>query len=209
MINIFGSLCIISAPSGTGKTTLIDALQKKSCFIYNTQLSISYTTRKQRFGETHGKDYYFISKKKFQHMIDKNMFFEYAKIFNHYYGTEINSIKTMLNAGIHVILNIDWQGAKQIRNKISNVYTIFILPPSQNELEKRLRIRDKDTDQVIITRMKKSIIEMNHLEEYDYIIINDNFDIALMHLKSIIISEQLRFDRSKNNTINKLITYHL
>lgn len=204
MKKLSGSLCIISAPSGTGKTTLIQSIQNNKYLLYNTKLSVSYTTRQQRYGEIHGKDYFFVSKKTFQHMINKNMFFEYAKIFNHYYGTETKNIKTMLNEGMHVILNIDWQGTRQIRNKISNIYTIFILPPSRNELEKRLHIRGKDTNQIIINRMKKIKKEINHFEEYDYIIINDDFNTASIHLQSIILSEQLRLSYQKERH-NKLI----
>lgn len=207
-----GSLCIISAPSGAGKSTLIKSLYKNkdNLFLYNTKLSISYTTRTKREGEIHGKDYFFISIKEFKNMINQNIFFEYAKIFDHYYGTKKNQIKTMLNSGTHVILNIDWQGAKQIRdNKISsNIYTIFILPPSKQILEQRLRIRGKDTEKIIISRMKTAINEIHHFTEYDYIIINDNFQTALTHLQSIILSEQLRLVYQKqryNKLINNLL----
>lgn len=212
MMKKSGALCIVSAPSGTGKTTLIQSIQKNNCFLYKIKLSISYTTRKQRFGEKNGVDYYFITKKRFQHMINRNMFFEYAKVFDDYYGTEKNSIKTMLNSGAHIILNIDWQGAKQIRNQISNVYTIFILPPSQIELEKRLRNRGKDTNQTIISRMKKAINEITHFKEYDYIVINDNFETALVHIQSIILSEQLRIAYQKkqyNKLINNLLSLQI
>lgn len=209
MIKSSGSLCIISAPSGAGKSTLIsNIIQKNNYFPYNIQLSISYTTRTKRSGEIHGKDYFFVSKTKFEYMINNNMFLEYAKIFNNYYGTKKNNIKNMLNSGRHIILNIDWQGAKQIRNQIAHIYTIFILPPSKTALEQRLRIRGKDTNNMIIKRMKKAINEINHFKEYDYIIINDNFNIALIHLKSIILSEQLRLIYQKkryNKLINNLL----
>lgn len=204
MIETFGSLCIISAASGTGKTSLIRAIQKNHN-LYNIQLSVSYTTRQKRSNEIHGQDYYFISKKKFQHMIDNNMFLEYAIVFNQYYGTTINNIKTMLDSGMHVILNIDWQGARQIKNKISNVYTIFILPPSKKELEKRLRNRGKDTNQIITTRMKKSIHEITHFTEYDYIIVNDDFETALIHLQAVILSEQLRLTYQQKRCSKLLI----
>lgn len=190
--HIPGSLCIISAPSGTGKTTLTRAIQSNNHFLYNTQLSVSYTTRIQRSGETHGKDYYFISKKKFENMIHNNMFLEYAKVFDHYYGTNINHVNVMLNSGTHVILNIDWQGARQIKKKIKNVFTIFILPPSKTALKKRLLTRGKDTNQMITLRMQQAVYEITHFTEYDYIIINDNFDTASTHLQSVILSEQLR-----------------
>ncbi|WP_159715011.1 guanylate kinase [Blochmannia endosymbiont of Camponotus nipponensis] len=198
MIEPLGTLCIISAPSGTGKSTLIKNLMQYNHFIQTTKLSISHTTRVKRSGEIHGKDYYFISKKTFKDMIKKNMFFEYAKIFNHYYGTTKNNIEAMLKTGIHIILNIDWKGAQQIRKKIShNIYTIFVLPPSKKELVRRLHLRGKDTKKIITIRMKKTMSEINHLKEYDYIIINDNFNIALTHLQSIVLSEQLRITHQK------------
>lgn len=207
-----GSLCIISAPSGAGKTTLINnIIQKKNYFPYNIQLSISYTTRTKRLGEINGKDYFFVSKKKFEYMINNHLFLEYAKVFNHYYGTKKNNIKNMLNSGSHVILNIDWQGAKQIREQISkHTYTIFILPPSKETLKQRLHIRGKDTNKIIINRMKEAVNEINHFKEYDYLIVNDNFNIALQHLKSIILSEQLRLIYQKkryNRLINNLLSF--
>ncbi|WP_331828547.1 guanylate kinase [Candidatus Blochmannia sp. SNP] len=193
MMKNLGTLCIISAPSGTGKSTLIQTLMQCNCFIYKIKLSISYTTRIKRSGEIHGKDYYFISREKFKYMINKNKFFEYAKVFNHYYGTLKNDVKTMLNTGIHVVLNIDWKGAQQIRNKISsNIYTIFILPPSKKELSRRLRFRGQDTKKIIAERMKHTMDEISHFKEYDYVVVNDDFNIALIHLQSIILSEQLR-----------------
>lgn len=205
-----GILCIISAPSGAGKSTLIHKIiQNHKCYLYNIKLSISYTTRPKRLGEINGKDYYFISDKKFKQMIDNHMFIEYAQVFNHYYGTGKKNITTMLNSKTHVILNIDWKGAKQIRNKISNVYSIFILPPSKKELEQRLRKRGKDTDQSITERIKKATLEINHFNEYDYIVINDNLYTALTHLQSIILSEQLRIiyqEKKYNKLINNLLS---
>lgn len=202
-----GLLCIISAPSGTGKTTLIRSITKNSTyFLYHTQVAISYTTRPKRCGELHGKEYYFVSKEKFRYMINSNMFFEYAKIFNNYYGTEKNNIESMLKSGIHVILNLDYQGVKNVRNAISkNIYTIFILPPSKKELENRLRSRGKDTDTIIVHRMNTAIHEIKHCKEYDYIVINDDFKVALIHIQSIILSEQLRL-KQKTNGYDYLIS---
>ncbi|URJ33254.1 guanylate kinase [Candidatus Blochmannia vicinus] len=193
-----GTLCVISAPSGTGKSTLIQTLMQYNGFIYKIKLSISYTTRIKRSGEIHGKDYYFISRKKFKYMINKNKFFEYAKVFDHYYGTLKNDIKTMLSTGIHVVLNIDWKGAQQIRNKIkNNIYTIFILPPSKKELSRRLYFRGQDAKKIIAERMKHAMDEISHFKEYDYVVVNDDFNIALIHLQSIILSEQLRIAYQK------------
>lgn len=192
-----GALCVISAPSGTGKSTLIQALIKSNNYLNDVKLSISYTTRIKRFEEVHGKDYYFISVKEFENMIHKNLFFEYAKVFNNYYGTMKNNIESMLNTGAHIILDIDWNGTKQVRNKTTNVYTVFILPPSKKALERRLKNRAQDAASMISFRMKKAIDIIHHVLEYDYIVINDNFDIAYRHLKSIILSEQLRSIRYK------------
>lgn len=209
MMKSLGALCIISAPSGTGKSTLIQTLMKCNCFIDKIKLSISYTTRIKRSGEIHGKDYYFISQKKFKYMINKNKFLEYAKVFDHYYGTLKNDIRTMLNTGIHVVLNIDWKGAQQIRSKISNnIYTIFILPPSKEELSRRLHFRGQDEKKMIAERMKHAIDEISHFKEYDYVVINDDFNIALTHLQSIILSEQLRMAYQKiryKRLINNLL----
>lgn len=207
MLKCLGTLCVISAPSGTGKSTLIQALIQCNYF-HNIKLSISYTTRIKRSEEIHGKDYYFISIKEFKNMIHNNMFFEYTKIFDHYYGTAKNNILSMINDGIHIILDIDWHGAKQIRNKILNNYTIFILPPSKKELERRLTARKQDTAEVISSRMEEVVDMMHHMTEYDYIIINDDFNIAFKHLKSIILSEQLRFLYQKTrykHLINSLL----
>lgn len=209
-MELFGPICIISAPSGAGKSTLINqVIKNKKNFIYDIQLSISYTTRPKRSKEIHGQDYFFVSKKQFKTMIRNNIFFEYAQVFNHYYGTSKKTIETMLNSGKHIILNIDWQGAKQIRTQISNVYTIFILPPSQQELQQRLLTRKQDTNKTITNRMKTAINEINHFQEYDYIIINDNLNTALIHLKTIILSEQLRSIHQKklhNQLIDNLLS---
>ncbi|QIQ41442.1 MAG: guanylate kinase [Buchnera aphidicola (Aphis urticata)] len=185
-----GILFIISAPSGTGKSSLIKGLLKTKC-LYNIQVSISHTTRIMRPGESHGEHYYFISKKEFRFMIQQKSFLEYAKVFNNYYGTSRKFIEKMLISGIDVFLDIDWQGANQIRYKIPNARSIFLLPPSKDVLYKRLRSRGQDSDIVISKRMEKAVDEMNHYSEYDYLIINDNFEKAINDLKTIIIAEHL------------------
>ncbi|ALD15367.1 guanylate kinase [Buchnera aphidicola (Aphis glycines)] len=196
-----GILFIISAPSGTGKSSLIKGLLKKKC-LYDIQVSISHTTRIMRPGECHGKHYYFISKKEFKFMIKQQSFLEYAKVFNNYYGTSRKFIEKMLISGIDVFLDIDWQGANQIRYKIPNAKSIFLLPPSKDVLYKRLRSRGQDSDTVISKRMEKAVDEMNHYSEYDYLIINDNFETAINDLRTIIIAEHLcLFHQKKKHNI--------
>ncbi|URJ25082.1 guanylate kinase [Candidatus Blochmannia ocreatus (nom. nud.)] len=201
-----GILCVISAPSGTGKSSLIYSLIRDNRVPDGTKLSISYTTRLRRASEVDGRDYYFISKKKFESMIKKKMLFEYARIFNQYYGTGLDYVQSMLYNGMHVILIIDWKGARQVREKIlnNNIYTIFILPPSKEELARRLRKRGQDSEKVIAVRMKQAINEISHFKEYDYIVINDNFDVALRHLQAIMLAEQLKIVLQKTSCADLL-----
>ncbi|MXP67952.1 guanylate kinase [Pantoea sp. Aalb] len=202
-----GNLYIISAPSGTGKSTLIQTFLTRK-LLCNIKLSISHTTRKKRFDEIHGKHYFYISKKQFEKMIATNDFLEYAEVFGHYYGTSQSTIEHMLATGIDIFLDIDWQGAKQIRQKMSNVRNIFILPPSIEELYRRLHSRGQDNEQVISYRMKQAIKEISHYSEYDYLIINNDFEIALSDLKNIIFAERLRIEHQKikhHTLISKLL----
>ncbi|MXP51195.1 guanylate kinase [Pantoea sp. SoEX] len=207
-----GILYIVSAPSGTGKSSLIQALlQQTEQKMYSTQLSISYTTRDIRPGEIHGKHYYFVRKEEFKKMIANNDFLEYAKVFKNYYGTSFSKVKQIISRKCDVLLDIDWQGAKQIRNKIYNNKSIFILPPSKIELKRRLLLRGQDNKEVITLRMKKAIEEMSHYKEYDYLIINDNFNTALSELKSIIYAERLNILRQTirySNLINNLLAIY-
>ncbi|PPI88434.1 guanylate kinase [Candidatus Pantoea edessiphila] len=191
-----GILHVISAPSGTGKSSLIKALLNTQK-LFSVKMSISYTTRTVRPGETHGEHYYFIKTNEFKKMIDNGYFIEYAQVFENYYGTSYREINKIINEGYDVLLDIDWQGAKQIRNKIPNTKSIFILPPSKDELNKRLRDRGQDSENVIKHRMEKAIEEISHYKEYDYLIINDNFNIALTDLKTIICAERLNISRQK------------
>ena len=171
-----GILFVVSAPSGTGKSSLIQAILKKVSF-YTIEVSVSYTTRMIRPGEINGKHYFFVSKKEFKDMIAAKKFLEYAKVFNYYYGTSQKKIDDILSKGIDVFLNIDWQGAQQIRKKIPESRSIFIFPPSGNELYRRIQARGQDSNIVILQRMKEAVTEMSHYSEYDYLIINDNFNI--------------------------------
>ncbi|UDG79430.1 Guanylate kinase [Candidatus Ecksteinia adelgidicola] len=189
-----GTLYIISAPSGAGKSSLIQSLLKTQ-LLYNIEVSISYTTRASRPGEYHGKHYFFVSKDEFYYLIKKNEFLEYAKVFGHYYGTARAKIKKLLSSGIDVFLDIDWQGAQQIKKIMPQSCSIFILPPSKEELYRRLYNRGKDSKEIIVKRMTEAVVEMTHYIEYDYLIINHTFDLALLDLKSIIFSLRLR---SKN-----------
>lgn len=196
-----GILFIVSAPSGTGKSSLIQEILKKVSF-YKITVSVSYTTRMIRPGEKNGKHYFFVSEKEFKNMIDTKKFLEYAKVFNHYYGTAQKKINNILIRGIDVFLNIDWQGAQQIRQKIPESRSIFIFPPSNNELFRRIKARGQDSNVVILKRMKEAVEEMSHYSEYDYLIINDNFKIAVSDLKSIIYAEHLSIKQQKYRNIN-------
>jgi guanylate kinase len=189
-----GTLYIISAPSGAGKSSLIQALLKTQP-LCETQVSVSHTTRASRPGEHHGEHYFFVSKDEFHQMIEQDMFLEYAKVFGNYYGTSCSAIKQVLSTGIDVFLNIDWQGAQQIRAQMPKARSIFILPPSKEELDRRLRSRGQDTEEVIAKRMAQAIAEIMHYAEYDYLIVNDDFDLALSDLETIIRAERLRSSR--------------
>lgn len=189
-----GKLYIISAPSGAGKTSLV---KQMAADLDDLLVSVSHTTRQQRPGEIHGRDYYFVSEEEFQAMLAQQDFLEYAQVFDHYYGTARQTVTENLNAGSDVILEIDWQGAWQIRKKMPECLSIFILPPSTAVLEQRLRKRGQDSELIISRRMQDAVAEMQHYDEYDYLLVNDDFDQALMQLKSIVISERLRKTRQK------------
>lgn len=186
-----GNLYIISAPSGAGKSSLINALLS-DLPRSQVQLSISHTTRNPRPGEEHGVHYYFTQHDEFKRLIEQGHFLEWAEVFGNYYGTSLPMIERSLEQGIDVFLDIDWQGARQIRAKVPNVKTIFILPPSKAELEKRLIGRGQDSAETIAKRMSEAVSEMSHYNEFDYVIVNDDFQVALSELKSILIAERLK-----------------
>ena len=179
MANIF----IIAAPSGCGKTSLVKSLIEDS---NNLSVSVSHTTRKMRQGEIDGKNYHFVSKATFDKMIINKEFVEYAEVFGNMYGTTKKNIKEKLDRNIDIILEIDWQGARQVRKNIPDAVSIFILPPSKQALYERLINRGQDDEVTISKRMENSEKEMSHFNEFDYLIINDQFDSALSNLKAII-----------------------
>ena len=178
-----GKLFVVSAPSGAGKTSLVQALVKK---MSNVVVSISHTTRMKRPGEVDGKDYFFITTEDFKSMAESGEFIEYAQVFDHFYGTSRQSVQNLLNQGLKIILEIDWQGAKQVRSRLEKTISIFILPPSKVELETRLRSRGQDSDDVIARRMRDAKNEISHYEEFDYVIVNDDYDRALQELSDFI-----------------------
>ncbi|PYF78952.1 MULTISPECIES: guanylate kinase [Marinomonas] len=201
-----GNLFILSAPSGAGKSTLYKALLSQDT---NVRISISHTTREARKGEEHGREYYFTDVEDFLDMIAEDAFFEHAQVFDNYYGTSKNSVFSMLEQGLDVILEIDWQGARQVRQLYPEAIGVFILPPSLQALEERLRGRGTDSDDVIQRRMSKAINEMSHYDEYDFTIVNDDFDTALSQLQSIFTAMRSKTTvmREKHgNLINDLLS---
>ena len=185
-----GTLYIVSAPSGAGKSSLISALLKQQSDL-PMQVSVSHTTRAPRPGEKNGVHYHFVNKAEFEQLIEQHAFFEHAQVFDNYYGTSQTVIKETLAQGIDVFLDIDWQGARQVKKMMPEALGIYILPPSQAELKSRLTSRGQDSDDVINKRMAKAQAEMSHYNEYDYLIINDDFDDALEQFSSIISSNRL------------------
>ncbi|WP_333607273.1 guanylate kinase [Arsukibacterium sp.] len=187
MQDLSGNLFIISAPSGAGKSSLIQALLTQQP---NMQVSVSHTTRAPRPGEVDGVHYHFISVDEFLLRIKNDEFLEWAEVFGNYYGTSRQGIRDSLQQGIDVFLDIDWQGARQIRAAAPGTLGIFILPPSLTELEQRLTNRGTDSAEVIAKRMAQASSEMQHADEYDYLIINDNFQQALSELEHIVLSQR-------------------
>ena len=191
-----GTLYIISAPSGAGKTSLV---KKLTADLEKLVVSISHTTRQQRPGEINKRDYFFIESDDFKNMLGEQAFLEHAQVFDNYYGTARQTVEENLENGIDVILEIDWQGAMQVRKTLPECVSIFILPPSTTVLEQRLRNRAQDSDQTIARRMQDAVTEISHYNEYDYLVVNDDFNEALMQLKCIIISNRLRKQSQKDS----------
>jgi guanylate kinase len=191
-----GNLFILSAPSGAGKSSLISALLKQPSE-RPMQVSVSHTTRAPRPGEIDGQHYHFVSVEQFEQLIAAGQFYEYAKVFSNYYGTSETAIEQQLNQGIDVFLDIDWQGARQVKKRKPDVTTIFICPPSLETLEQRLRHRGQDSEAVIAERMAQAKAECSHCDEFDYIIVNDEFEQALEDLITIVQAQRLRTAQQK------------
>lgn len=196
-----GTLYTISAPSGAGKTSLVNALLE-CC--NNVCVSVSHTTRPKRPGEENGINYHFVDEATFTDMLNKSAFLEHAQVFKNYYGTAREWVENILASGQDVILEIDWQGAKQIRRLLPGCVGIFILPPSLNTLEERLTGRNQDDPDVIRHRLAEAQKEMSHYVEADYLVINDHFDDALAELSSIVTSQRLTRDNQQQRNSHLL-----
>lgn len=177
-----GELFVIAAPSGAGKTSLVHAALNKNPRL---RMSVSYTTRPQRQNEVDGKDYLFVSREDFDAIRERGELLEHAQVFDNYYGTGRQQVQSHLQNGAGVILEIDWQGARQVRESMPTSRSIFILPPSREALELRLRNRKTDSEEVIARRLRDSVADMSHWREFDYIVINDDFDNAVNDLSGI------------------------
>ena len=198
-----GNLYIVAAPSGGGKTSLVRNLIET---LNDIEVSISHTTRPMRPGEQNGVDYFFVAEHEFMNMVNNNSFLEHARVFNHLYGTSVEQINRRLEQGIDIVLDIDWQGAEQIRHSFPNAVSVFIVPPSLDELKLRLMNRRQDNDEVISDRMIKAQDEMSHYPEFDYLIVNDTFEHAAMDLRAIVVANRLKIERQVNKQ-SKLLSF--
>ncbi len=199
-----GSLFILAAASGTGKTSLALALANS---LPDMVISVSHTTRMPRSGEVQNQSYYFISNEEFTSLIEQGAFLEYAKVYDHYYGTTKKMVESALDSGKDVILDIDWQGARLIRDQML-CHSIFLLPPSLGELRNRLENRKRETGVILEARMEKAISEIKHYMEFDYVVVNQSFDVALKELQSIVLANRLTLKTQKERCkklINDLI----
>ncbi len=181
-----GRLIVLAAPSGAGKTTLVHKLLEREARL---KFSISYTTRPKREMEVHGEDYFFVSEGKFRAMRDHDAFLESAEVFDHWYGTSAAYVQSLIDNGRSVLLEIDWQGAQQVRERRPDAVCVFIMPPSRDELESRLRGRKTDAEEVITRRLRDALSDMKHWSEFDYVVINDNLDKAADELAAIVSAE--------------------
>ncbi|MGB2427281.1 MAG: guanylate kinase [Alteromonas sp.] len=208
MVQLLGNLFILSAPSGAGKSSLIKALLTKHADSVQRsngelQVSVSHTTRDPRPGEVDGEHYHFVDRAEFERLIEQGAFFEWAEVFGNYYGTSRVTIENTLSKGIDVFLDIDWQGARQVKQQLPDAIGIFILPPSVEVLQSRLDSRGQDSAEVIASRMQQAKDEMSHYDEFDYVLVNDDFDTTLSALESVVFAQRERLDNQKqrNNTL--------
>ncbi|MGB9429707.1 MAG: guanylate kinase [Gammaproteobacteria bacterium] len=178
-----GRLFLLTAPSGAGKTSLVRELLRSHL---NLRFSISYTTRPKRPNETHDRDYHFVSQKEFDRMLAAGEFLEHARVFDHCYGTARKAVAEELERGHDLLLEIDWQGAQQVRRAMPEAVNVFILPPSRQELERRLKSRGTDSPAAIARRLRDAVADMSHWQEFDYVVINDDFTQALGALADIL-----------------------
>ena len=200
-----GELFVVAAPSGAGKTSLVRAVMQR---LPELRFSISYTTRPQRPAEQDGRDYFFVDKAEFARMVAQSEFLEHAQVFDNCYGTSRPQVEQLLEAGHDVLLEIDWQGAQQVRRAMPQCRSIFILPPSRAALETRLRSRATDSEAVIQRRLRDSIADMSHWVEFDYVVVNEDFERATGELQQILtgIGEHLRGDRVElRNLLQQLL----
>ena len=189
-----GTLYIVSAPSGAGKTSLVTELIKQDPHV---RVSVSHTTRAMRPGEAHGVNYHFVVHEEFKALIAQGDFLEHAEVFGNFYGTSRSALQETLDQGFDLILEIDWQGAQQVRKLMPEARSIFILPPSQQALRQRLDGRGQDSEEIIAGRMKEAVSEMEHYDEYEYVIINDDCDVALDDLKAVFRSNRLLLQKQQ------------
>ena len=191
---VTGTLYILAAPSGAGKTSLVHALTEKDPLI---TVSVSTTTRPPRPGEVDGVNYHFVDIPSFEQKVKEGEFLEHAKVFDNYYGTSKATVERQLATGKDVILEIDWQGARQVKALIPEAITVFILPPSLEELHRRLTGRGTDSEEVIAKRMSEAVSEMSHYPEFEYLVINDEFEYALDQLHSIFKANRLTLEKQQ------------
>jgi len=199
-----GNLFVVAAPSGAGKSSLVKALMELDAKV---QPSVSHTTRAPRGQERHGREYFFVTDEEFDAMIAADAFVEWAHVHNHRYGTSKKAIEERMAQGADVILEIDYQGAMQIKKLFANAVTLFILPPSWEELRARLERRGEDTAAVIETRLENAAHEMAHVDQFDFVIINESFDRALFDMKSIVHAQRLKYvsqRRARSDTFKAL-----
>ncbi|KRT53870.1 guanylate kinase [endosymbiont of Ridgeia piscesae] len=196
-----GALYILSAPSGAGKTSLLKALRERDPAL---AVSVSHTTRSMRPGETDGVDYHFVDHQSFLHMVETGAFIEHAEVFGNFYGTAEASVRRQLEQGQDLVLEIDWQGARQVRQRFPEALSIFILPPDPQALRERLDGRGQDSAEVIESRMREAVSEMSHYDEFDYLVINDDFDAALDELASIVDAQRLRMSSQQTREAERI-----